>query len=85
VYPDYFSGQYVLRKAFRRDSTPLGDIIPLPQFRAMVDVNTRHGEKANPSLTCYNITHISDNFLLNKYWDKENFYAFQKSDPCSYK
>lgn len=85
IYPDYFSGQYVLRKVFRKDKMPLGDIIPLLQFRAMVDVEVRHREKANTFLTCYNVSHVSDNFFLNKYLDKELFYALEKSHPCFYK
>ncbi|KAF5347497.1 hypothetical protein D9757_014317 [Collybiopsis confluens] len=81
-YPDYFSGCYVLRKALRSSGAPFGDIIPISQFRAQVAVAPRLRNVADIHLTSYNVMTYASDYLLNKFWDKELWYAFENADPC---
>ncbi|KAF5390496.1 hypothetical protein D9757_005246 [Collybiopsis confluens] len=82
-YPDYFSGCYVLRKALRSSGAPFGDVIPISQFRAQVAVAPRLRNTADIHLTPYNVMTYASEYLLNKFWDKELWYAFENADPCS--
>lgn len=82
-YPDYASGCYILEKARRANGTPLGDIIPISQFRAQVDVAPYLRGKVNSRLSPTNVMTYESQFLLNKFWEKELWYAIDKSDPCS--
>ncbi|KAJ3742941.1 hypothetical protein DFH05DRAFT_1621065, partial [Lentinula detonsa] len=81
-YPDYASGCYILKKALRANGTPFGDIIPLPQFRAQVDVSPRLRGPADSRLSPMNVMAVGSDFLLNKYWEKELWYILEKADPC---
>ncbi|KAE9387336.1 hypothetical protein BT96DRAFT_837803 [Gymnopus androsaceus JB14] len=81
-YPDYPSGYYVLRRATRANGSPLGGIIPLSQFRALANVIPHMVGPANPAFTQYSSFHYANQFLLNKAFNKETFYALDKGDPC---
>ncbi|KAJ3818244.1 hypothetical protein F5880DRAFT_1491700 [Lentinula raphanica] len=83
-YPDYFSGCYVLRKALRANGEPFGDIIPISQFRAQVDVTPRLRGAADSRLTRSNVMAYASDYLLNKFWEKELWYALEKSDLCAH-
>ncbi|KAJ3834116.1 hypothetical protein F5878DRAFT_545408 [Lentinula raphanica] len=82
-YPDYFSGCYVLKKALRSNGEPFGDIIPVSQFRAQVDVAPRLRGAADSRLTRSNVMAYATDYLLNKFWEKELWYALDKSDLCA--
>ncbi|KAJ3739032.1 hypothetical protein DFH05DRAFT_1595529 [Lentinula detonsa] len=82
-YPDYASGCYVLKKALRTNGTPFGDIVPISQFRAQVDLAPYLQGKADSHLSPTNVMTYAPRLLLNKYWEKELWYALDKSDPCS--
>ncbi|KAJ3834633.1 hypothetical protein F5878DRAFT_644968 [Lentinula raphanica] len=64
-------GCYVLRKAVRANGQPFGDVIPVSQFRAQIDVTPRHKGAADPHLTCSNVMVYATDYLLNKFWEKE--------------
>ena len=75
TYPDPNTGLYLLKRAARSNGEIAVDIIPLNQLRSLVDVSPRFGEKANPRLTNGNSLSFATEFWLNKYFDKELFYA----------
>jgi hypothetical protein len=75
IFPDPNTGLYLLKRATRSNNELAGDIIPLNQLRSLVDVAPRFGKKANPRLTNSNSLSFASEFWLNKYFDKELFYA----------
>jgi hypothetical protein len=66
---------YLLRRSLRSNGSPLGDVIPLGQLRALVDLCPLFGPKADNRLTKHNSMAYSKEFWLNKYFDKEIFFA----------
>lgn len=82
--PDPTTGMYVLKRAVRTDGTPMGDIIPLSQLCAPVDIIPRWGGMtASPRLTCANSLEFGSHFLLNKYWNKNLFHTLHKTSTTS--
>ncbi|KAJ3888382.1 hypothetical protein GG344DRAFT_53732 [Lentinula edodes] len=81
-YPDYSTGCYVLKRARRADGTPMGDIIPVSQFRSFADICPLYRGNPHPSLTKSTSQYHSDEFLLNKFFNKETFFALDKVDFC---
>ena len=75
VYPEPNTSLYVLRKSTRANGELLGDIVPLDQIRGLVDLTPRFGSKANRRLTYSSSTAYSSEFYLNKYFNKELYYA----------
>ena len=75
MYPDPDTNLFLLKKATCSNGEVSGDIIPLDQLRSIADLAPRFGVKANPQLTNTNSTTFSTEFWLNKYFDKELFYA----------
>jgi hypothetical protein len=75
VYPEPNTGLYLLRKSARANGQRLGDIVPVNQIRALVDLTPRFGSKANRRLTSSSSIAYSTEFWLNKYFNKELFYA----------
>jgi hypothetical protein len=75
IFPDPNTGLFLLKRATRSNSEMAGDIIPLNQLRSLVDVAPRFGKKANPRLTNSDSLSFASEFWLNKYFDKELFYA----------
>jgi hypothetical protein len=59
----------------RSNGERIGDILPLDQIRAQADLAPRFGTKANPKLTSSTSLVYSTEFWLNKYFNKELFYA----------
>ena len=66
---------FVLKRAVRASGTMLGDIIPLTQIRALADLVPRFGAQADPWLTKQTSLAYSNELWLNKYFDKETFFA----------
>ncbi|KAJ4494093.1 hypothetical protein C8J55DRAFT_416949 [Lentinula edodes] len=81
-FPDYSSGCFILKRARRADGTPFGDIIPVSQFRSLVDICPRYRSTPHASLTRSSSQYHSDEFFLNKYFNKELFFTLDKVDPC---
>ena len=66
---------FVLKRSVRTGGVPLGDIIPLSQLRVLADVTPRFGGKADPRLTKQTSLTYSAEFWLNKYFDKQTYFA----------
>ena len=73
--PELNSGLHLLKKATRANGEQIGDIVPLDQIRALVDLTPRFGSKANAKLTSSSSMAYSTEFWLNRYFDQEIFYA----------
>jgi hypothetical protein len=55
----------------------IGDVVPLGQLRALLDLVPRFGAAANKRLTKETSLELSLEFWLNKYFKKELFYALK--------
>ncbi|KAG1796046.1 uncharacterized protein HD556DRAFT_1234897, partial [Suillus plorans] len=64
---------HVLKRATRSNDTWVGDIVPVMQLRAPVNLVPHFGASADHRLTPYNSMEHSSEFWLNKYWDKNTF------------
>ena len=64
-----------MRRAKRTDGTAMGDVLPLEQIRALVVLVPRFGDKAGQRLTSANSLSYSAEFWLDKYFEKELFFA----------
>ncbi|KAI6004712.1 hypothetical protein EDD15DRAFT_2384724 [Pisolithus albus] len=69
------TGLHVLKKAMRASGSELGEVFPLDQLRSYAHVVLRFGRKADNHLTSTNCIHSSLSFFLNKYFEKDFFYA----------
>ena len=65
----------LLKRAKWADKRIIGDILPLHHIRALVDSAPHFGDIANKMLTAQNSTIYSSEYSLNKYFDKELFWA----------
>ncbi|KJA12854.1 hypothetical protein HYPSUDRAFT_152210 [Hypholoma sublateritium FD-334 SS-4] len=74
-YPDPAAGMYILKKAFRANGDPMGDIIPLQQIRSLVELTPRFGKKADRRFQRSNNLQYGNEYWLDKYFDKDLFYA----------
>jgi hypothetical protein len=76
-YVEPSTGMYCLKRAQRSDGSFFGDVIALEHIRALVDLIPRFGEAAEKRLSKETVLdHVSE-FRLNKYFEKELFYALQ--------
>lgn len=73
--PESASSLYVLKRARRADNSLLGDIVPINQLRGLASLIPRFGEKADPHLNKTNSLFYTNEFWLNKYFNKEMFFA----------
>ena len=55
----------------------MGDIVPLRQVRTLLDLVPRFGADANKHSTKETSLEFSLEFWLNKYFEKELFYALK--------
>lgn len=72
------TGLHVLKRATRRiagTTYALGDVFPLDQLRSYAHVVPRFGRVADNHLTSGNSIAYSESFFLNRYYDKDFFYA----------
>ena len=53
----------------------VGEVIPLHCLHSPAHVIPRFGKEANQRLTRHTAYELSNEFWLNKYWNKEIFYA----------
>ena len=70
---------FVLKQALQADGTPLGDIIPLMQVHALADLVPRFSTKADEQLMKQNSLVYSTEFWLNKYFNKDSYFALTLS------
>ncbi|KAI6014893.1 hypothetical protein BKA83DRAFT_4061372, partial [Pisolithus microcarpus] len=76
---DAAAGMHVLKRTIRSDGARVGKVIPLHHIRSPAHVIPRFGKEANLHLTHHNCYELSNDFWLNKYWNKEFFYALSLS------
>ncbi|KAG0696400.1 hypothetical protein DFH29DRAFT_984627 [Suillus ampliporus] len=72
---DSATGMHVLKRAKHVDGIPIGSIIPLRQLCAFISIIPRLGDAADARLTSATSMHYSQDFFLNKYFDKDFYYA----------
>ena len=77
LYPDPSTGMYVLKRSQRSDRTIMGDVVPLGQVRTLLDLVPRFGADADKQLTKETSLEFYREFWLNKYFEKELFYALK--------
>ncbi|KAI6019356.1 hypothetical protein BKA83DRAFT_4057137 [Pisolithus microcarpus] len=65
----------VLKRAVRTSGSYFGNIFPLDQISSFAHVVPRFGKTADKRLTYMNASHASQSFYLNRYFDKDFFYA----------
>lgn len=74
--PEYATGMYVVKRARRSDGSCIGDILSLSQLRAPAPLQPRFpGVAADPRLKAHNSLEYSQEFWLNKYFEKDLYYA----------
>jgi hypothetical protein len=78
--PDPVPALYHLKRALRIDGTRKGDIVPLSQCQAPIDVTPLYPQEADRHLSSNNCLEISTEFWLNIFFDKEPFYTFFLSE-----
>ncbi|KAG2126069.1 hypothetical protein DEU56DRAFT_743197 [Suillus clintonianus] len=66
---------HILKRAKRSNGNRMGDIIPLSQLRAPVQLVPRFGATADKRLTAYNSLEHAAEFWLNEFLDKSAFFA----------
>jgi hypothetical protein len=74
-YPEPASKMFILKRGLRSNNSIKGDVVALSQIRNLVELIPRFGEKADPRLSKESTLEYSAEFLLDKYLDKELFYA----------
>ncbi|KAI6009068.1 hypothetical protein BKA83DRAFT_4505299 [Pisolithus microcarpus] len=65
----------MLKRAVRASGSYFGNIFPLDQISSFAHIVPRFGETADKRLTYMNACHASQSFYLNRYFDKDFFYA----------
>jgi hypothetical protein len=55
----------------------MGDIVPLAQLRTLVDLVPHFGKQVNRQLAKEAVLEYTSEFWLNKYFEKELFYALK--------
>lgn len=74
-YPEPASKMYVLKRARRRDNSIKGNVVALSQIQNLVELIPQFGEKADSKLSKETSLEYSAEFLLDKFLDKELYYA----------
>ena len=74
--PDPVSEMYALKRSTRSDGTRMGDVVPVAQFRVPIPLDPRFGQEANSRLSKETSPKYTNEFWLNKYFDKDIYYAF---------
>ncbi|KAG2341505.1 hypothetical protein BDR05DRAFT_976868 [Suillus weaverae] len=66
---------HVLKRAKQSNGTCMGDVVPISQLRAPVNLVPRFGATMDNHLTAYNcLEHVSE-LWLNCFWDKSTYFA----------
>ena len=66
---------HILKRAKQHDGTIFGDVVPLAYVRALASLIPCFGKEAEKRLTKESSLEHSVEFWLNKYINKEFFYA----------
>ena len=78
LYVEPLTKMYRMKRACRSDKSIMGDIIPLGQVRALVNLVPLLGEVADNRLTKETLLEYGSEFRLNPYFDKELFYSLRR-------
>ncbi|KAF9233437.1 hypothetical protein BU15DRAFT_66617, partial [Melanogaster broomeanus] len=70
---------HILKRATRSSGSPFGGVLPLNQLRSFAHIVPKFGRSADSRLNCFNSSHFSDLFYLNKYFDKDFYYALYEA------
>ncbi|KAF9237842.1 hypothetical protein BU15DRAFT_62863 [Melanogaster broomeanus] len=70
---------HILKRATRSSGSPFGSALPLNQLRSFAHIVPKFGRSADSRLNCFNSSHFSDLFYLNKYFDKDFYYALYEA------
>lgn len=68
-------GLHVLKRATHASGSLLGEVFPMDQLWSYVHIVPHFGRKADNQLSLTNCVHSSQLFFLNKYFNKDFFYA----------
>ncbi|KAI5997654.1 hypothetical protein F5J12DRAFT_725231 [Pisolithus orientalis] len=71
---------HILRHTKRANGQHLGDVIPLSQVWVFAHLIPRFRQTADNQLTAYNSFKHSTEFYLNKYFDRNTYFALSHSD-----
>jgi hypothetical protein len=66
---------HILKRAKRSNRTCMGDVIPISQLRAPMNLVPRFGATADNRLTAYNCLEHASELWLNRFWDKSTYFA----------
>ena len=73
------AGMHILKCAMKSNGSRAVEVIPLRHIRSLAHVIPCFGKEANTWLTRHTSYELSNKFWLNKYWNKEFFYALTLS------
>ncbi|KAG1734642.1 hypothetical protein EDB19DRAFT_1830536 [Suillus lakei] len=65
----------IVKRTKHTDGTPIGNIVPLRQLHSFISLIPQLGNAADARFTKATSMHYSQLFLLNKYFDKDFYYA----------
>ncbi|KAM6502325.1 hypothetical protein JOM56_002302 [Amanita muscaria] len=77
LFVEQSTRMYLLKRALQSNQSVLGGIVLLGQIRTLVDLILRFGKEAEKRLTKATVLMYSKEFCLNKYFEKELFYALK--------
>jgi hypothetical protein len=77
LFAEQSTGMFLLKRTMRSDQSVWGDIILLGQIKTLVDLIPRFGKEAEKRLTKETVLAYSKEFRLNKYFEKELFFALK--------
>ena len=72
---DSAAGMHILKRVITSDGTQVSKIIPLRYICSPAHVISHFGKEANPCLVCHTCYDLLHKFWLNRYWNKEFYYA----------
>ncbi|KAG2148856.1 hypothetical protein DEU56DRAFT_730116 [Suillus clintonianus] len=72
---DLITQLHLLKRAKRSNGGRMGDIVPVSQLRAPINLIPRFGATADKRLTTYNSMEHATEFWLNEYWEKNTFFV----------
>ncbi|RDB31099.1 hypothetical protein Hypma_000008 [Hypsizygus marmoreus] len=75
AYPHPASGMFLMQRARHEDDSLINGIVPLARIRTLVELTPDFGETADIHLTKETTLNYCSQFWLNKYLDKESYYA----------
>ncbi|KAG1788469.1 uncharacterized protein HD556DRAFT_1434027 [Suillus plorans] len=69
---------HLLKRAKHSNGNRMGDVIPVSQMRAPINLILRFGAIADVRLTAYNSMEHAAEFWLNEFWDKTTFFVLSR-------